>query len=160
MLHTMEQNLCIAGLLEATFHPSRNEYALHASRSFDKGEVITLFTYEEEMTAPNQLSLQLNEKTHITLLPDCLKYTNHSCAPNVFFDTVKKQVIAIKPIRTNDELCFFYPSTEWQMATPFDCACGSDACLRVIAGANALSDEQRAGYLFNQHILRLLDKKK
>lgn len=156
----MEQNLCITGLLEATFHPSRNQFALHASRSFDKGENITSFTHEEELAEPNQLSLQLNEHIHITLLPFCLRYTNHSCAPNVFFDTENKQLIALERIETHDELCFFYPSTEWQMATPFDCACGSDSCIQVIAGANALSEKQRAGYLFNQHIYRLFDKKK
>jgi len=160
MLHTMEQNLCIAGLLEAIFHPSRNQYALQASRSFDKGEIITVFTHEEEMTEPNQLSLQVNEQTHITLLPHCLRYTNHSCDPNVFFDTEKKQLIALARIETNDELCFFYPSTEWSMATPFDCACRSENCMRVVAGARILSEEQRAGHLFNHHILRLLDKNK
>ena len=160
MLHTMEQNLCIAGLLEVIFHPSRNQFALHASRSFEKGEIITPFSHEEELTEPNQLSLQLNERTHIALLPHCLRYTNHSCAPNVFFDTKKKQLLALVHVETNDELCFFYPSTEWLMATPFDCTCGSDSCLRVIAGASALSEEQRARYLLNQHIHHLLDKKK
>ena len=31
---------------------------------------------------------------------------------------------------------FFYPSTEWAMASPFDCHCGSARCLGRIAGAS------------------------
>ena len=60
---------------------------------------------------------------HIELLPPYLMYTNHSCDPNIIFNTSSHDYEAIKDIQLGDELCFFYPSTEWEMNCPFDCLC-------------------------------------
>jgi hypothetical protein len=45
------------------------------------------------------------------------------------------KVVALKPIAEGDEMTFFYPSTEWDMAQPFKCQCGSNKCLGEIRGA-------------------------
>jgi hypothetical protein len=45
------------------------------------------------------------------LNPEWLQYINHSCDPNVAFDTAAFKLIALKDVKPGDELCFFYPST-------------------------------------------------
>ena len=74
---------------------------------------------------------------------------NHSCDPNVAFDlssedTSQWHVRALTSIKVGDPcesrdtptlsvltsaetvtVTFFYPSTQWTMAQPFDCLCGS-----------------------------------
>lgn len=76
---------------------------------------------------------------------------NHSCEPNVAFDLSSEDqnewhVRALKTIREGEtrkclyaipatkytdhlstyaQVTFFYPSTEWDMAQPFDCICGT-----------------------------------
>lgn len=54
-----------------------------------------------------------------------------------------------------------YPSTEWDMQQPFDCACGANGdlkCLGKIQGAKYLSTEQLAPYFVNKHIKELKSK--
>ena len=63
-----------------------------------------------------------------------LSFVNHGCEPNVAFDVERSALIALSPIAPGDELTFFYPSTEWAMASPFDCVCGSPRCLGRVAG--------------------------
>ncbi|MGK7904081.1 MAG: SET domain-containing protein-lysine N-methyltransferase [Hormoscilla sp.] len=63
--------------------------------------------------------------------PDFLQYINHSCAPNVFFDTSDLFLRALSKIEIGEELTFFYPSTEWSMDRQFDCLCQSKDCLVV-----------------------------
>jgi SET domain-containing protein len=40
-----------------------------------------------------------------------MQYINHSCDPNVAFDTTAFKLVALKDIKAGDELVFFYPST-------------------------------------------------
>jgi len=99
------------------------------------GDVLTIFFAGNTFNVPNYLTIQIDTNTHISLSPEFLQYTNHSCNPNVFFDTNSMQLIALKEISANDHLCFFYPSTELDMARPFECKCGSNNCLNTIRGA-------------------------
>jgi hypothetical protein len=59
---------------------------------------------------------------------------------------------AIRDIEPGEELTFFYPSTEWDMITPFQCLCGSSQCLKRIGGARYLSLNVLSRYFINQHI--------
>jgi len=52
-------------------------------------------------------------------------------------------VVAARDLAADDELTFFYPSTEWSMAEPFDCWCGAE---RVRRGLGVLG-----GPLVNGH---------
>ena len=63
-----------------------------------------------------------------------------------------------KGLAEGDELTFFYPSTEWEMAQPFKCSCGARTCQRWIAGARDLGRDKLAGLFLNDHILELLEK--
>ena len=79
---------------------------------------------------------------------------NHSCDPNVFFDTTKMEVVCLKHIQPGEEFRFFYPSTEWEMSQPFVCNCGSSNCLQLISGAAQLSDDTLAKYRLSDFIAK------
>jgi len=87
-------------------------------------------------------------------------YINHSCEPSVIFDTSSLSIIAgPNGLKAGDELTFFYPSTEWDMAQGFSCFCGAKTCRGFISGAKNMSREQLEGNWLNAHIRNLLGEK-
>ena len=124
-----------------------------AAVAIAEGEVLAPFGARETRATPNYLTVQTGPDTHILLAPEHLQYINHSCDPNVFFDTVRMEIIALRAIAPGEEIQFFYPSTEWTMDRAFDCLCGSSECLGRIAGADQLDARALARHRFNLHIL-------
>lgn len=133
-------------------NPATGQHSLHANAFFDQGELICVFEAADTFDTPSYLTLQTALKKHILLSPQCLQYTNHSCDPNVFFDTDKMELIALKAVQPGDEMVFFYPSTEWKMAEAFQCNCGSSNCLGIIKGASAITDELLKQYRLTSFI--------
>jgi hypothetical protein len=123
------------GFAQVLLNKSLGQKALHAAKHFSPGEVISPFHAGSTLAYPTYLTVQVSDDKHITLQPEFLQYINHSCDPNVFFDTTSMELICLKALQPGDELTFFYPSTEWEMAQPFNCHCGSTNCLKVIGGA-------------------------
>ncbi|HEX7904532.1 MAG TPA: SET domain-containing protein-lysine N-methyltransferase [Chitinophagaceae bacterium] len=138
---------------------SNEQNALFALRSFQPGEVIAEFWPGTIAAEPTYLTVQVDVSKHITLQPEFLQYINHSCDPNVFFDTTLMKVVALKEVREEDELTFFYPSTEWQMTQSFNCYCGSANCLGNIKGAAFLPEEVWRQYRFTDFIQQQLAKR-
>lgn len=62
-------------------------------------------------------------------------------------------------LKEGDELTFFYPSTEWDMAQPFDCLCGASQCRGRITGAKEMKVSVLDDYWLNGHIEELLEVK-
>jgi hypothetical protein len=124
-----------------------------AAVALAEGDVLAPFGARETLATPNYLTVQTGPDTHILLAPEHLQYINHSCDPNVFFDTTRMEIVALRAIAPGEEIQFFYPSTEWTMDRAFDCLCGSSACIGRIAGADQLDTEALPRYAFNQHIL-------
>ena len=100
---------------------------------------------------PSRFSIQLDHETH--LIPHSIGvdangialtpwiYTNHSCSPN---SSVRgRELVAICPITSGDEITFDYETTEWDMAEPFHCLCGSPDCRKVIKGFKHLGGPTR-----------------
>lgn len=128
-------------------------------RPFEQGDIICEFGASAILQTPSYLTVQIGNNEHICLQPSYLQYINHSCSPNIFFDTTTYKVICLREVKARDELCYFYPSTEWDMAQPFQCVCGSTNCLGFIGGASYLSKETIANYRFSDFISqRLKDK--
>jgi hypothetical protein len=128
------------------------QHSLRSNVQFEPGDVICEFYAERILPQASYLTVQIDDDKHITLLPDYLQYTNHSCNPNAFFNTTTMEFLCIKEIHPGDELTFFYPSTEWMMAQPFDCYCGAPECIGVIQGAAHLSDEILSRYMLTDYI--------
>ena len=108
-------------------------------------------------------SVQVGPNEHIELNSELL-YCNHSCDPTLVFDMSRFEVRVAdhRPLKVGDPLTFFYPSTEWEMAQPFDCNCGAGVgvCKGRIMGAGMMNEAELKDYWLNPHILQLLESKK
>ncbi len=144
---------------EVLHSPANDQKSLHATVSFAPGDVICTFSAGITQSYATYLTVQTGTHSHITLMPEFLQYINHSCVPNVFFDTTTMQLICLRALRPGDELTFFYPSTEWEMAQPFVCNCGSKKCLQLINGASHLSIETLSQYRLTDFIKQQVKQK-
>jgi hypothetical protein len=80
---------------------------------------------------------------------------NHSYNPNTVIDAENLSVIAARAISTGEELTFFYPSTEREMAQPFFCCSKAPGCLGLVAAAKFLSIDALQRCDINPHIWEL-----
>ncbi len=138
---------------------SNHQNALFALRTYQPEEAIADFSPGTISTEPTYLTVQVGLRKHITLQPEFLQYINHSCEPNVFFNTTTMQLVALKEIQPEEEMTFFYPSTEWRMTQSFKCYCGSNGCIGTIRGASFLSKETLELYQFTDFIQHQIAKK-
>ncbi|KAF8329787.1 uncharacterized protein EI90DRAFT_3062017 [Cantharellus anzutake] len=150
-------------LFRVHFAPGFHSSSLKATRDFVAGEEICRL--EGVTNAENAWdTIQYGKNQHIRLNSD-LVYVNHSCDPNIAFDLSSANredwySRALKTISKGDALSFFYPSTEWEMDQPFECWCGSGACLGQIKGAAFLPREEleTRGYV-SPHIRTLAEER-
>ena len=63
-------------------------------------------------------------------------------------------------LRAGEGLTYFYPSTEWHMAQPFECRCGESVCRGQITGARDMSEKDLSNYRLNAHIEELLEERR
>jgi SET domain len=148
----MKTGICF----ERLYREDLRRHRLVSSLDFDKGSMVARFQAGAELDAPTWLTVQVAEELHILLAPELLSSLNHSCDPNVFVDTQGMRVVALRPIAEGEELTYFYPSTEWDMAEPFDCSCQACSCLGRIEGASHVPLDVLARYRLNPHIVRLI----
>lgn len=123
------------GFADVLYSQALGQKSLFATKAFAANEVLAQFLGRETLSAPTYLTVQVAENKHILLDPTFLQYINHSCEPNVFFDTTTMELIALTDIQSGEELKFFYPSTEWEMTQSFVCHCQTASCLHDIKGA-------------------------
>jgi hypothetical protein len=147
------------GIAEMRRKFSNGQNALFTLRSFRRGEIIAGFSAGTISAEPTYLTIQLGIRKHITFDPEFLQYINHSCEPNVFFDTTAMNLVALKNLKAEEEMTFFYPSTEWRMAQPFNCYCRGADCLRKIRGAAYLPKEALERYRFTDFIQQQLTRR-
>jgi SET domain-containing protein len=133
---------------------------LYSNKSYKKQDVLTGFYAREILSVPNYLTVQVNENEHILLAPEYLQYINHSCSPNVFFNTTSFQLEALEDIAEGEELTFFYASTEWKMDQSFTCSCGSENCLKIMQGAYYLAQDLIVQYRFTDFIQGKLQQRR
>jgi D-alanine-D-alanine ligase len=109
---------------------------LVARRAWLTGEEIVPLVWRKRSDEPSRWTVQIGEAEHAEPEPFELRYVNHSCSPNVAFDIEAGVLRAFRDIEPGDELRYFYPSTEWELAEPFACRCGTPDCLGSIHGAS------------------------
>ncbi|MBS1927734.1 MAG: SET domain-containing protein-lysine N-methyltransferase [Chitinophagaceae bacterium] len=145
------ENGSLPGFATIFIHPN-GEKSLISDIRIPKDSILCGFGSRAILESPNYLTLQVELRKHILLFPEVLQYINHSCEPNVFFDTTAMQLIALKEILPGEELCFFYPSTEWDMDRSFLCNCRTGSCLGLIRGAQYLPIETLTRYRLTDFI--------
>ncbi|KAF9772864.1 hypothetical protein IL306_009407 [Fusarium sp. DS 682] len=105
-------------------------------------------------------SFQVGRNKHMEFNSDIV-FINHSCDPNLVVDTTRMEVRVAddRHIVEGDELTWFYPSAEWEMAQSFPCECGTEKCLVAVRGSKYIEPEKLKGYFLNRHIKELVEEK-
>ncbi len=138
-------------LLIKTEHKFRS---LVTRQAYSKGEVICEIPSDNVVNKANRYTVQIGRDEHTDV--GKLAALNHSCDPNVILDTKNMLMVACRDIAKGEELSFFYPSTEWEMAAPFICLCGASNCIHVVAGARFLPLSTLENHYLNPHIREMM----
>jgi len=105
-----------------------------------------------ETRVPTRYSLQVGASLHLD--QDCARdefdlvrrffwrYLDHACDPATVIRD--REVIALRDLAEGDAVTFDYNTTEYDMAEPFRCHCGSVLCVGTVRGARHLTPGQRA----------------
>ena len=121
----------------------------------------------ELVAKPSRHSIQLDETRHIEVTVELplgemmtrypWRFTNHSCDPNARL--AGRALVALRPIAAGEEITYNYNTSEWELAEPFECRCGSPACERTIRGFRFLARQERERIkpMLAPHLLRRLD---
>jgi hypothetical protein len=129
---------------------SSGEFRVVAQKHIPAGG--RLFAVEGEQTkVPTRFSVQVDATVHLDLpeghaseeLMDLFywRFTNHSCSPNAHL--CGRVFRALRSIEPWQEITFNYNTTEYEMAEPFGCHCGTDRCAGQVRGFRFLSDDER-----------------
>jgi SET domain-containing protein len=113
-----------------------------ALAAIEVGEVLVCLRHVF-VDKPERHTIQLDEHVHQAGTGEMDDYFNHSCDPNAYLDFQRVQFVARKPIVAGEEISFNYLTSEWDMAAPFTCGCGTPACVGEIRGFLHLTPEQR-----------------
>ena len=124
--------------------------SLITKQAYKAGEIICPIPTESMSNKPTMYTVQVGRTKHVEVKE--LASMNHSCNPNTILDTARMLVFASRDIAVGEELTFFYPSTEWEMASPFVCMCGAPNCIHVVAGARFLPASTLENYYLSRHI--------
>jgi len=126
-------------------------FGLVAKRQFKPGELILPLT--GRLAPVSYKTIQIDANSHVE--GPVLAFINHSCRPSAVVVTQDCAVRAFTKLEIGEEVTFFYPSTEWEMARPFECSCGEPDCIGYVAGARYLSAAIFTRYFINLHIRQL-----
>lgn len=142
------------------------EFRLVALQEIAAGERI--FLIEGEKThRPTRHSVQIGENLHIDLRPGrsleeeldryFWRYMNHGCEPTAMVDG--RDVVALRDLRPFEDITIDYNATEYDMAEPFACRCGSKRCHGTVRGFRHLTraEQERLRPSLADHLLRHLD---
>ena len=138
-----------------TFLSIDGNKSLFTNRPFKAGQVIDRLPCVSIQDYPTRYTVQTGQNQHIDI-GEVWACGNHSCSPTMLFDTTRMLITATRDLEAGEELTFFYPSTEWDMAEPFLCHCNSPTCLQHIAGARFIPTPVLSRYFINEHILALV----
>jgi SET domain-containing protein len=127
---------------------------LVTNQVYKRGQVICEIPSTHVADKATGFTVQIGRDRHTEV--GKLAALNHSCDPNVILDTENMVMVARNDIAKGDELAFFYPSTEWEMAAPFICLCGAPNCIHVVAGARFLPLSTLQDHFLNKHIREMM----
>ncbi len=122
--------------------PGADGIGVFACEAISAGETLLALAHVF-VEHPERYTIQLDEHLHQAGTGEIDDFLNHSCAPNAALDFERLELRAIRPIAQGEELNFNYLSSEWDMATPFACACGAAGCHKLIRGFRYLDAEQQ-----------------
>lgn len=105
--------------VDVLLNTSTNQKCLTATKLIQPGETISRFHADITQSFATYLTVQIGVDKHITLQPGFLQYINHSCSPNVFFNTTTMELVCLRTLQPGDELTFFIPLPNGKCHNPF-----------------------------------------
>lgn len=117
---------------------------------------------------PNRYSVQVDEDVHLNPFdgPEAddltrrapWQFMNHACEPTTRLLGIN--VFAVRDLHAGEEVTFNYLTTEYHMAEPFACHCGSPRCLGRIGGFKLLpaAERERLRPWLAPHLMRRLSR--
>ena len=130
---------------------THDERRLVTVRAVGAGEKLFYIDGRERST-PTRFSVQVGRGVHLDqddarnaddrVARYPWRYMNHHCEPST--EIRDRYVIARRDIAGGEDVTFDYNTTEYDLAEPFACRCGSARCVGVVRGARHLTAEQRA----------------
>ena len=137
------QNSFLSPKCEVRAAEDRGGFTVVAKEPIAKGELIvvwsgTLVDGAELATLPPPVkrhSLQVEEDHYLVSLTDCEPpdYVNHSCAPNAGLSG-QIGLVAMRDIRTGEEVTYDYAMSDGSAYDEFDCCCGAAECRSRVSG--------------------------
>ena len=132
---------------------------LFSRKNFSMGDLVINFGSSTMLDTPNYLTVQIGINQHILMSPEYLQFTNHSCNPNLLYNTATMELECLRDISIGDEFAFFYPATEWKMSQKFECHCGEVDCIGLVQGAADTPIEILNQYKLTNFIHTMLKEK-
>jgi hypothetical protein len=116
--------------------------ARYATTDIAKDEIILDLTMLfERASGPSAMTVQLADGGHYRSSEGPFGL-NHHCSPNGYIRFEDLTYRALRDISEGDELTFHYCTTELEMASPFDCLCGSADCLGRVGGLTYMDESE------------------
>ena len=111
----------------------------------------------EIVDRPNRFSLQIDETRHLTQSGEIDDFINHACQPNCRIDFADLSLVTIRDVGPEEELTINYCASEYDIAEPFSCHCGSPNCYGVVKGFAFLDDSEKDAleYLLSPYLKRI-----
>ena len=120
---------------------SSDQDARYATVDLEKDElIINLKPIMQRAKVASTYTLQLTEGHHYRSSVGPLAM-NHSCSPNGYFRFDDLTFRALHDIAAGQEITFHYCTTEYELANPFQCLCGSPQCLDTVRGFRFLDKD-------------------
>ena len=138
---------------------SNGHLGLFSRKKFSMGDLVINFGSSTMLDTPNYLTVQIGINQHILMSPEYLQFTNHSCNPNLLYNTATMELECLRDISIGDEFAFFYPATEWKMSQKFECHCGEVDCIGLVQGAADTPIEILNQYKLTNFIHTMLKEK-
>ncbi|MBW7858521.1 MAG: SET domain-containing protein [Leptonema sp. (in: Bacteria)] len=106
------------------------------------------------------IAIQIEERFYMTPIEiNDADYVNHSCSPNAGLQG-QIELVAIRDIQPNEEICFDYAMSDSSPYDEFDCDCGSSMCRGRVTGTDWQNQELQTRYkgYFSSYLQRKIDR--
>jgi uncharacterized protein len=129
-----------------------------ARHAIGKGELILPITgrlidfAETKRRGPREcMAIQIGANVYVDTRPPAV-FVNHSCEPNA---GIKRDrfLVALRPIRADEEICYDYSTTMEEGSFTMPCACGSPSCREVVRDFSTLPAARRARYIAQRVVM-------
>eukprot|EP00121_Abeoforma_whisleri_P003585 Awhi_evm1s3221 len=126
----------VSDFVKVDFDSVINGQSVMAKRDLVKGEIVGRVDIKEDLVdTPTRFTLQAAQNLHIK--GESLKELvnlNHSCDPSLslVYREHSLDFELSRNVKEGDSVTFSYNTTEYDMASPFECKCNSPNCYLTI----------------------------